>query len=58
MLTQQIAKNILKEGLKILNIKQIGLSSPELVEKLNAFGDNVKPEMVVVVELGKECKLN
>jgi putative transposase len=49
------SKNILKEGLKIL---KIGSSSPELTEKLNAFGDSVRPEMAVVVELGKECKLD
>lgn len=52
------AKNIEKEGLRILNIKQIGLSSPELVERQNAFGDNVRPEMATIAELGKECKLN
>ena len=43
------ADNIENEGIRIiLNdpilIKKIGLSSPELLERVNAFGDNVRPE--------------
>jgi putative transposase len=41
------AKNILKEGKRLLNNK-IPIRNGEL----NAFGDSVRPEMAVVVELG------
>lgn len=47
------AKNILNEGKRLLNNK-IPIRNGELDESLNAFGDNVRPEMAVVVELGNK----
>jgi putative transposase len=47
------AKNILKEGKKLLN-NRIPIRNGELDESLNAFVDNVRPEMAVVVELGNK----